>query len=113
MGVDDFFILHGGRTTDSFSLSQPTIAELSAQMALLLQMQTLAPNLILNQDPLLTTSTSTSTMTTTTTSTLTPTPTTTSTPTPMMTLTPTQTPNLSLIQTPILTSTPTPASTQA
>ncbi|CAL9016053.1 unnamed protein product, partial [Prunus brigantina] len=101
MGVDDFFILHGGRTTDSFSLSQPTIAELSAQMAPLLQMQTLAPNLILNQDPLLTTPTPTMTTT------MTPTP------TPMMTPTPTQTPNLSLIQTSIPTSTPTPASTQA
>ncbi|CAL9028855.1 unnamed protein product [Prunus brigantina] len=103
MGVDDFFILHGGRTTDSFSLSQPTIAELSAQMAPLLQMQTLAPNLILNQDPLLTTPTPTPTMTTPTTPT----------PTPMMTPTSTQTPNLSLIQTSIPTSTLTPASTQA
>ncbi|CAL8083793.1 unnamed protein product [Prunus armeniaca] len=74
-------------------------------------MQTLAPNLILNQDPLLTTPTLTPTMTTTTTSTLTPTPTTTSTPTPMMTLIPT--PNLSLIQTSIPTSTLTPTPTQA
>ncbi|CAL9023431.1 unnamed protein product, partial [Prunus brigantina] len=107
MGVDDFFIPHGGSTTDSFSLSQPTIAELSAQMAQLLQMQTLAPNLILNQDPLLTTPTPTPTPTMTTTTTLTPTSTTTSAPTLMMT--PTTTPNLSLIHTPIPTLTPTPA----
>ncbi|CAL8114281.1 unnamed protein product [Prunus armeniaca] len=106
MGVDDFFIPHGCSTTDSLSPSQPTIAELSAQMTQLLQMQTLAPNLIPNQDPFL--------MTPTLTSTLTPTPTTTLTPTSMMTptSTPTPTPNLSLIQTPIPTSTQTPTPTQ-
>ncbi|VVA21035.1 Hypothetical predicted protein, partial [Prunus dulcis] len=72
-------------------------------MAPLLQMQTLTPNPIQNQDPLLTTPTPTPTMTT---MTPTPTPKTTPTPTPMMT----PTPNLSLIQTliPILTPTPTP-----
>ncbi|BBG93796.1 NB-ARC domain-containing disease resistance protein [Prunus dulcis] len=57
MGVDDFFNPHGGSTTDSFSHSPPTIVELSAQMAPLLQMQTLTPNPIQNQDPLLTTPT--------------------------------------------------------
>ena len=108
MGVDDFFNPHGGSTTDSFSHSLPTIVELSAQMAPLLQMQTLTPNPIQNQDPLLTTLTSTLTMTTTT-PTLTPTPKTTPTPTPMMT----PTPNLSLIQTLIPILTPTPAPTQA
>ncbi|CAL8139859.1 unnamed protein product [Prunus armeniaca] len=118
MGVDDFFNPHGGSTTNS-SPSQPTIVELSAQMAQLLHMQTLAPNLILNQDPILMTSNSirnqdpilttpnpTPTMMTTT---PTSTPKTTSTPTPMMT----PTPNLSLIQTPTPISTPTPALTQA
>ena len=59
MGVDDFFNPHGGSTTDFFSLSQPTITELSAQMAQLLHMQNLTPNPILNQDPILTTSTPT------------------------------------------------------
>lgn len=107
MGVDDFFNPHGCSTTDSFSSSQPTIAELSAQMAQLLQMQTLAPKLILNQDPILMTPNPiqnpdpilmTPTMMTMTTLT----------PTPMMT----PTSNLSLIQTLILTSTPTPALTQ-
>ncbi|CAL2259700.1 unnamed protein product [Prunus armeniaca] len=108
MGVDDFFNPHGGSTTDSFSHSQPTIVELSTQMAQLLQMQTLAPNLILNQDPILMTPnpirnqdpilmTPTST------------PKTTPTPTPMMTTTP----NLSMIQTSIPISTLTPAPTQA
>ncbi|CAL2234621.1 unnamed protein product [Prunus armeniaca] len=43
MGVDDFFNPHGGSTTDSFSHSRPTIAELNAQMAQLLQMQTFGP----------------------------------------------------------------------
>ncbi|CAL8168114.1 unnamed protein product [Prunus armeniaca] len=111
MGVDGFFNPHGDSTTDSFSPSQPTIAELSAQMAQLLQTQTLAPNLILNQDPILmtpnpiwnqdpilTTPTPTSTMTTTT-----------PTLTPMMTTTP----NLTMIQTSIPISTPTLAPTQA
>ncbi|KAI5348917.1 hypothetical protein L3X38_001804 [Prunus dulcis] len=97
MGVDDFFNPHGGSTTDSFSHSQPTIVELSAQMAPPLQMQTFTPNPIQNQNPLLTTPTPT------------PTPKMTPTPTPMMT----PTPNLSLIQTPIPISTPTPALTQA
>ncbi|KAI5312062.1 hypothetical protein L3X38_041235 [Prunus dulcis] len=69
-------------------------------MAPLLQMQTLTPNPIQNQDPLLTTPTPTPTMMTTT---LTPTP------TPMMT----PTPNLSLIQTLIPISTPTLAPTHA
>ncbi|KAI5343387.1 hypothetical protein L3X38_011263 [Prunus dulcis] len=71
-------------------------------MAPLLQMQTLTPNPIQNQDPLLTTPTMTTT-------TPTPTPKTTLTPTPMMT----PTPNLSLIQTLIPISTPTSALTQA
>ncbi|KAI5352266.1 hypothetical protein L3X38_005157 [Prunus dulcis] len=75
-------------------------------MAPLLQMQTLTPNPIQNQDPLLTTPTPTPTMTT---PTPTPTPKTTPTPTPMMT----STPNLSLIPTLIPISTPTPAPTQA
>ncbi|KAI5324020.1 hypothetical protein L3X38_033093 [Prunus dulcis] len=76
-------------------------------MAPLLQMQTLTPNPIQTQDPLLTTPTPTPTMTTTT---PTSTPKTTPTPTPMMT----PTPNLSLIQTliPILTSTPAPTQAQ-
>ncbi|CAL9024712.1 unnamed protein product [Prunus brigantina] len=52
MGVDDLFNPHGGSTTDS-SHFQPTIAKLSAQVAQLLHMQTLALNLILNQDPIL------------------------------------------------------------
>ncbi|CAL2271983.1 unnamed protein product [Prunus armeniaca] len=115
MEVDDFFNPHEGSTTNSFSHSQPTITELSAQMAQLLHMQTLAPNLILNQDPIL----------------MTPKPDPKSgsyfddpepdpdyddddpdlnfeddlDPTPMMTLTP----NLSLIQTPTPISTPTQA----
>ncbi|CAL8169232.1 unnamed protein product [Prunus armeniaca] len=119
MEVDDFFNPHGGSTTNSFSHSQPTITELSAQMAQLLHMQTLAPNLILNQDPIL----------------MTPKPDLElgsyfddpepdpdyddddpdlnfkddPDPTPTMTLTP----NLSLIQTPTPISTPTLAPTQA
>ncbi|CAL2271851.1 unnamed protein product [Prunus armeniaca] len=110
MGVVDFFNPHGGSTTDSFSPSQPTIAELSAQMAQLLQMQTLAPNLILNQDPILMTSNPIRNQDPIlTTPTLTSTMTTTPIPTPMMTTTP----NLSMIQTSIPISTPTPAPTQA
>ncbi|KAI5346802.1 hypothetical protein L3X38_014681 [Prunus dulcis] len=57
MGLMTFFNPHGGSTTDSFSHSPPTIVELSAQMAPLLQMQTLTSNPIQNQDPLLTTPT--------------------------------------------------------
>ncbi|CAL8157614.1 unnamed protein product [Prunus armeniaca] len=119
MRVNDFFNPYGGSTTDSFSHSQPTIAELSAQMAKLLHMHTLTPNLILNQDPLLitlnpirnqdpilTTPTPTLPMTTTT---PTPTPKTTPNPTPMMT----PTSNLSLIHTSIPISTPTLTPTQA
>ena len=118
MGVDDFFNPHGGSTTDSFSHSPPTIVELSAPMAPLLQMQTLTPNPIQNQDPLLMNPTPTPTPTMTmTTPTPTPTQKMTSTPTPKMTPTPTPmmtpTPNLSLIQTLIPISTPTPAPTQA
>ncbi|KAI5320205.1 hypothetical protein L3X38_039913 [Prunus dulcis] len=114
MRVDDFFNPHRDSTTDSFSHSPPTIVELSAQMAPLLQMQTLTPNPIQNQYPLLTTPTPTMTTTTPTptpktTPTPTPTPKTTPTPTPMIT----PTPNLSLIQTLIPISTPTPSSTQA
>ncbi|KAI5347448.1 hypothetical protein L3X38_015327 [Prunus dulcis] len=75
-------------------------------MAPLLQMQTLTPNLIQNQDPLLMNPTPTSTMTTTT-----PTPTPKTTPTATLMMTPT--PNLSLIQTLIPISTSTPAPTQA
>ena len=88
MGVDDFFNPHGGSTTDSFSHSPPTIVELSALMAPLLQMQTLTPNPIQNQDSLLKTPTPTPTMTTTTPTeppktTPTPTPTPKTTPTPL------------------------------
>ncbi|KAI5342547.1 hypothetical protein L3X38_010422 [Prunus dulcis] len=63
MGEDDSSNPHGGSTTASSSPSQPTIAELSAQVAQLIQMQTQTSKLILNQDPTKTTPTSTQTTT--------------------------------------------------
>ncbi|CAL2267118.1 unnamed protein product [Prunus armeniaca] len=50
MGEDDSYNPHGGSTTASSSPSQPTIAELSAQVAQLMKMQTQTLNPILNQD---------------------------------------------------------------
>ncbi|XP_020421225.1 uncharacterized protein LOC109949576 [Prunus persica] len=63
MGEDDSSNPHGGSTTASSFPSQPTIAELSAQVAQLMQMQTQTSKLILNQDPTKTTPTSTQTTT--------------------------------------------------
>ncbi|KAI5320292.1 hypothetical protein L3X38_040000 [Prunus dulcis] len=63
MGEDDSSNPHGGSTTASSSPSQPTIAELSAQVAQLIQMQTQTSKLILNQDPTKMTPTSTQTTT--------------------------------------------------
>ncbi|KAI5329049.1 hypothetical protein L3X38_028446 [Prunus dulcis] len=58
MGEDDSSNPHGCSTTAFSSHSQPTIAELSAQVAQLMQMQTHTSKLILNQDPTKTTPTS-------------------------------------------------------
>ncbi|KAI5318724.1 hypothetical protein L3X38_038432 [Prunus dulcis] len=63
MGEDGSSNPHGGSTTASFSPSQPTIAELSAQVAQLMQMHIQTSKLILNQDPTKTTPTSTQTTT--------------------------------------------------
>ncbi|CAL8152253.1 unnamed protein product [Prunus armeniaca] len=51
MGEDDSSNPHGSSTTASSSPSQLTIAELGAQVAQLMQMQTHTSNSILNQDP--------------------------------------------------------------
>ena len=63
MGEDDSPNPHGGSTTASSFPSQPTIAELSAQVAQLMKMQTQTSNPILNQDPNQTTPNSTQTTT--------------------------------------------------
>ncbi|KAI5318281.1 hypothetical protein L3X38_037989 [Prunus dulcis] len=63
MGEDDSSNPSGGSTTASSSPSQPTIAELSAQVAQLMQIQTQTSKLILNRDPTKTTPTSTQTKT--------------------------------------------------
>ncbi|KAI5338814.1 hypothetical protein L3X38_018086 [Prunus dulcis] len=63
MGEDDSSDHHGDSTIASFSPSQPTIAELSAQVAQLMKMQTQPSNSILSQDPTKTTPNSTQTMT--------------------------------------------------